>query len=63
MVEIADAQLLASRIEPLNRMNKDELKAAYKEQLKKARGSDCPSAGLGLIDMARKASAPIEYAW
>ena len=42
-------------------LDKAQLKAAYKEQLRKPRDADAVSgAGLGLIDIARKASEPLQ---
>jgi hypothetical protein len=59
-VEIADGQRLAQRVESLFSMDKAALKAAYKEQLRRPRDESASTgAGLGLIDMARKASAPL----
>ncbi|MBV9470428.1 MAG: biofilm regulation protein kinase SiaB [Abitibacteriaceae bacterium] len=60
VVESADGEALVERINALAAMDKAQLKAAYKEQLRKPRdpGADT-GAGLGLIDIARKASAPI----
>lgn len=61
VVEKPDGEALAERLVSLACMDKAALKAAYKEQLRKPRGehSDPETAGLGLIDMARKASAPL----
>jgi hypothetical protein len=60
VVDAADGQALIERIEALAKLDKAQLKAAYKEQLRKPRDENSGnSAGLGLIDMARKASAPI----
>ena len=60
VVEPADGERLVARVEALAAMDKAELKAAYKVQLRQPRGGDAGSgAGLGLIDMARKASAPL----
>ena len=42
-------------------MDKQELKQYYKQQLKADVPPGSNSAGLGLIDMARKASRPLEY--
>lgn len=56
----ADGQGLVSRIEAIAAMDKAQLKSAYKEQLRKPRADGAHSgAGLGLLDMARKASAPL----
>jgi len=64
LVDIETSSLLAARIDKLNGMNKEELKAAYKEQIKRSRNIDMEGvngAGLGLIEISRKASKPIEY--
>lgn len=60
VVETEDGQALCDRINELAVMDKAQLKAAYKEQLRKPREENArQGAGLGLIDIARKASAPI----
>lgn len=61
LVEKADGLDLLSRIETLAGLDKVQIKAAYKEQLRKPRDSAATTgAGLGLIEMARKASRPLE---
>jgi len=58
-VEKTDGDRLVAHINALAAMDKTELKAAYKEQLRRPRSETAGSgAGLGLIDIARKASAP-----
>ena len=60
IVEIADGQALAERINALAQMDKTQLKAAYKQQLRKPRDENGEEgAGLGLTDIARKASSPV----
>ncbi|WP_409522648.1 biofilm regulation protein kinase SiaB [Nitrincola sp. MINF-07-Sa-05] len=60
IVEREDAQLLSQRVEALAGMNKAELKAAYKQQLRMPRDQDATTgAGLGLLDIARKSSKPL----
>ena len=54
-----DGHALAARIEALAGLSKEELKAAFKTQLRQPRTELSGSAGLGLIDMARKASQPL----
>lgn len=54
-----DGARLVERVGQLAAMDKTELKAAFKTQLRAPRDTLSGSAGLGLIDMARKASAPI----
>jgi len=60
MLDAEDGRVLESRVNALAAMDKAQLKAAYKEQLRKPREEGSASgAGLGLIDMARKASEPL----
>lgn len=60
VVEVADGEKLCARIDALATLDKTQLKAQYKEQLRKPREEGASaSAGLGLIDMARKASEPL----
>lgn len=60
VVERSDGEALLARIEGLSGMDKAELKAAYKTQLRQPRDEDAVSgAGLGLIDVARKSSEPL----
>jgi len=56
------------RVEPLREkltkiksMSKEELKQYYKEQRKKGPDEDSKGGGLGFIEMAKKASRPIEF--
>jgi len=61
VVEKEDGRQLMQRIEALAGIDKAGLKTLYKEQLRRPREAvgDDNAAGLGLIDMARKASAPL----
>jgi hypothetical protein len=61
VVRDEDGQALIERIRQLADLDKDALKAAFKTQLRQPRSELSGSAGLGLIDMARKASAPLQY--
>ena len=58
VVEPDDAEKICVSVQELSRLDKAQLKAAYKERLRAPRGEN-DSAGLGLIDVARKSSAPI----
>lgn len=60
VIENADAPAIIERVNTLAVMDKTQLKAAYKEQMRRpiAEGSNS-GAGLGLIDIARKANAPV----
>jgi hypothetical protein len=60
LVELEDGRGLMRTIEAIARLDKAQLKAAYKEQLRRPRKSAAGSgAGLGLLDIARKSSAPL----
>lgn len=59
-VEAVDGPGLEARVNALAAMDKTQLKAQYKEQLRKPRDDGAATgAGLGLIDLARKASEPL----
>ena len=63
IVDAADGPILQARVETLAAMDKAALKTRYKEQLRKPRDAGSASgAGLGLIDLARKAAAPLSCA-
>ena len=60
MVERKDGEALEARIHELAEMDKAELKALYKKQLRAPRQDDAISgAGLGLISVARTAREPL----
>ncbi|RZI44778.1 hypothetical protein EGT07_05045 [Herbaspirillum sp. HC18] len=60
IVDAADGPELEARVNALAAMDKSGLKALYKEQLRKPREEGAATgAGLGLIDLARKASEPL----
>ncbi|SBS26750.1 hypothetical protein MSP8887_04296 [Marinomonas spartinae] len=61
IVKAKDGEALVARIEALAKLDKTDLKALYKTQLRKPRDENAVTgAGLGLIDMARKSSKPME---
>ncbi|MDN3522521.1 biofilm regulation protein kinase SiaB [Halomonas ramblicola] len=61
LVEEADGERLVRTIESLAALDRAELKAAYKRQLRRPRDAEGDAgAGLGLLDMARKSSHPLE---
>jgi len=61
VVERADGVALVERVKQLASLDKLELKSLYKQQLRSPRDTTLASgAGLGLIDVARKSSAPLE---
>ena len=60
ILDAADGQMLEARVKVLAGMDKAQLKAEYKEQLRKPREEGAATgAGLGLIDLARKAKEPL----
>jgi hypothetical protein len=63
LIENSDIGLLRDRLELLSKQSKEELRQLYKDQLKKEVSLKGQGAGSGLIDIARKASAPIEYSF
>ena len=60
-VKATEGKEIARRIDHLQGMDKDELKAYYKECRKKKKADSLKGAGLGFIDMARKSSRPLDY--
>lgn len=60
VVERKDIQPVIDKLHQLGQLDKPGLKARYKEQMRRER-SPGRSSGLGLIDMSRKASEPLEY--
>jgi hypothetical protein len=62
IIDRKDLDPLVNKIEFLNSLKPDELKQYYKETMKKEKNLDNErGAGLGLIQMARKAKLPLEY--
>lgn len=57
----SDLPPLMALLDSLAKLDADGLKACYREQRRRPREDGSPSAGLGLIDMARKSSRPLEY--
>ena len=52
---------LRRRLEVIQQMNREELKEYYRDQRWREQESGSKGAGLGLIEMAKKASKPIEF--
>jgi hypothetical protein len=60
VVEQGDGEALVERINQLSVFDKADLKALYKEQLRRPRTETATTgAGLGLIEVARKSTAPL----
>lgn len=60
-VEKEDLGRLTARIDPLIAMDKATIKRLYKETIRRDLPAGADSAGVGLIDIARKARDPLEY--
>ncbi|MBJ7552617.1 biofilm regulation protein kinase SiaB [Marinomonas ostreistagni] len=61
LVRYEDGESVLKAVQSLDGLDKIELKKRYKDQLRKPREEDAVTgAGLGLIDMARKATAPVQ---
>jgi hypothetical protein len=56
-----EVEKLENYLSELSKMNKGELKTYYKERRRASREHNSKGAGIGFIEMARKASKPIEY--
>lgn len=60
-VDSADVPMLRERLEILKTLDKDGLKAYYKEKLREEPEAQSKGATIGLIEIARRASEPIEF--
>jgi hypothetical protein len=61
LVERGDVERMRAKLTRIRGMNKDELKAHYKEQLRAEPEMGSKGAGLGFMEIARRASRPIEF--
>jgi hypothetical protein len=59
----SDVAELRARLEEINGLDKDGLKRLYKERIRREHLSDSFGAGLGLIDIARRANGRLEYSF
>jgi hypothetical protein len=60
-MRVADMPKLKSRLDHLRAMDPGAIKAYYKEQLREPPDEDSKGATIGLIEIARRASEPIEF--
>lgn len=63
MVENRDIPYLKEKLDALSGKSKEELKQLYKEHMKKNLDPEQSGAGMGLIDIARKAAKPVSYSF
>ncbi len=61
LIEMDEVELLRNKLNQLNTIEKDKLKALYLEVLNNEELSAKGGAGLGLIQLARKAGQPISF--
>jgi len=62
VIKDSSVEILKSRIDLLNTLDKKELRNLYKEQLKSENDNpESKGAGIGLTEIARRASSKIEY--
>ena len=61
LVARSDVERLRERLSQIRSMNKEQLRAQYKERLRAAPEEGSKGAGLGLMEIARRASKPIEF--
>lgn len=54
---------LSARLDKINSLDKDGLKALYKDIIKNTQLSSKGGAGLGFVDMARKSGQKLEYSF
>ncbi len=58
---LKDKDRLRQNLEEIQHMDKDELKKAYKEKLKAGPDEHSKGAGIGFLEIARKATEPITF--
>jgi hypothetical protein len=61
LVHAKDMEQLQSRLELIQKADRAELKALYRETLKNSQEEVSKGAGVGFIEIARRASKPIEF--
>jgi hypothetical protein len=61
LVARSDVERLRARLSQIRSMNKEQLRAQYKERLRADPEEGSKGAGLGLMEIARRASKPIEF--
>ncbi|MDR2718020.1 MAG: SiaB family protein kinase [Treponema sp.] len=62
VIKDSSVEILKSRIDHLNTLDKKEMRTLYKEQLKSENDNpESRGAGIGLTEIARRASSKIEY--
>ncbi|MCO6500022.1 MAG: SiaB family protein kinase [Vicingus serpentipes] len=60
-IGVENAEIMKSRLDKINEMDRDQLKTYYKEVLNNGEMSAKGGGGLGMIDIARKSGKKLEY--
>jgi hypothetical protein len=61
LIQTSDVGRLRRKLSKIRDMNKEELRAVYKEQLRGDPGEGSKGAGLGFMEIARRTSKPIDF--
>jgi hypothetical protein len=61
LVQRSDVERLRERLSKIRDMNKEQLRALHKERLRAGPEEGSKGAGLGFMEIARRASKPIEF--
>jgi Family of unknown function (DUF6272) len=61
LIQRSDVEHLRAKLSKIKGMSKEELKALYKEQLRAEPERGSKGAGLGLMEIARRSTKPIEF--
>lgn len=60
-IEVASSENLKSKLDTINKMDRDELRKYYQDVLSNGTLSPKGTAGLGMIDIARKSGNKLDY--
>ena len=61
LIKSEEVEAMRERLAEIRDMTRDQLKAAYKHKLKSDPDESSKGAGVGLIEIARRATKPIEF--
>jgi uncharacterized protein DUF6272 len=61
LIERSDVERLRAKLSQIRDMNKEELRTLHKERLRAGPEEGSKGAGLGFMEIARRASKPIEF--
>lgn len=60
-IDSAKVNDFKNRLNTVQELNKEELKQLYLDELTQGKGSEAGGAGIGLIDIARESTEPVQY--